>query len=59
VDGTEARVVSPEGRPFAIPVPAGAHEVVLAYRPLSFRLGLACAALALAGLLLGQRLLPP
>jgi hypothetical protein len=59
VDGAEARVVSPEGRPFAIPVPAGAHEVVLAYRPLSFRLGLACAALSVAGLLFGRRLLPP
>jgi hypothetical protein len=59
VDGRVARVASPEGRPFAVPVPAGAHEVVLEYRPLSFTLGLACAALALAGFLVGLRLLPP
>ena len=59
VDGTEARIASPEGRPFAVPVPAGAHEVVLEYRPLSFRLGLACAAIALLGLVLALRLLPP
>jgi hypothetical protein len=59
VDGAEVRIVSPEGRPFAVPVPAGSHEVVLAYRPLSFTLGLACAALALAGLAFGRKLLPP
>jgi hypothetical protein len=58
VDGGAAPVVSPVGRPFAIPVPAGAHTVVLEYCPLSFRLGLACAAAALAGLVLGRRLLP-
>ena len=58
VDGTEAHIASLEGRPFAVSVPAGAHEVVLAYRPLSVTLGLACAALAIAGLLIGLRLLP-
>ena len=46
IDGAPARIVSPEGRPFAIPVPAGEHDVVLEYAPLSFRLGLACAAAA-------------
>ena len=46
MDGAPARIVSPEGRPFAIPVPAGEHDVVLEYAPLSFRLGLACAAAA-------------
>jgi hypothetical protein len=58
VDGSDAPIVSPEGRPFAIPVPAGAHTVVLEYRPASFRLGLACAAAALAALVVATRLLP-
>ena len=58
VDGHREPVGSREGRPLAVAVPAGAHDVILEYRPLSFGIGLACAAAAAAGLLLARRLLP-
>lgn len=35
----------------AVPLPAGEHEVVFRYRPLSLSAGLACTAIALAGVL--------
>ena len=47
VDGAAAPIVSPEGRPFAVPVPAGRHEVALEYAPASFRIGLGLAAASL------------
>ena len=57
VDGARAPILSHEGEPFAIPVPEGRHEVLLEYRPLSFRLGLASAlAATLAAAVLGWRL---
>jgi hypothetical protein len=58
VDGRDAPVVSSTGRPIAVSVPAGIHDVILEYRPSSFALGLACAAAAAAGLLLAWRVLP-
>jgi hypothetical protein len=58
VDGAAAPIRSEEGHPFAVPVPAGRHEVVLEYAPASFRIGLGLAA---ASLLIGAWLLrrPP
>ncbi|MFI5119216.1 MAG: YfhO family protein [Thermoanaerobaculia bacterium] len=45
VDGAASSIESEAGDLTRIPVPAGAHEVVLEYRPSSFRLGLGIAAL--------------
>jgi hypothetical protein len=45
VDGTSSSIESKEGELTRIPIPAGTHEVVLEYRPASFRLGLLAAAL--------------
>ena len=45
VDGVPASIESKDGDLTQIPVSAGAHDVVLEYRPSSFRLGLAIAAL--------------
>jgi hypothetical protein len=47
VDGAAAPIVSRAGRPFAVPVPAGRHEVVFDYAPASFRIGLGIAAASL------------
>jgi hypothetical protein len=58
LDGRVRPLLSPDGRPFAVAVPAGAHDVVLEYRPASFTLGLACAAAAAAALLLARKVLP-
>jgi len=45
VDGRPSSIESQDGDLTRIPVPAGTHDVVLEYRPSSFRLGLAIAAL--------------
>ena len=45
VDGASSNIESKDGELTQIPVPAGTHDVVLEYRPSSFRLGLGIAAL--------------
>ncbi|MGE5717340.1 MAG: YfhO family protein, partial [Acidobacteriota bacterium] len=45
VDGTPSNIESKPGDLTRISVPAGTHEVVLEYRPASFRLSLAVALL--------------
>jgi hypothetical protein len=50
VDGVEAPLAARPGDPIVVPVPAGAHRVVLDYRPGSFRAGLALAAASVLGL---------
>ena len=45
VDGAPSTIESEAGELTRIPVPAGTHEVVLKYGPLSFRLGIGIAAL--------------
>ena len=47
VDEGWSPIGSPNGTPMEVTVPAGHHEVTLAYRPVSFRLGLAVCALSL------------
>ncbi len=47
VGGVWAPIDSPYGTPMEVSVPAGHHEVTLAYRPASFRVGLAACALSL------------
>lgn len=47
VDGAKASVLPVDGLVLGIPVPAGAHEVTLSYRPRSLYRGLALACLAL------------
>jgi hypothetical protein len=47
VDKKWSPIDSPYGTPMEVTVPAGHHEVTLAYRPVSFRLGLAACALSL------------
>lgn len=57
VDGAPSSIDSEAGDIMQIPVPAGTHEVVLEYRPSSFRLGLAIAALgAVLALAMARRL---
>ncbi|HSE64725.1 MAG TPA: hypothetical protein VLG15_14040, partial [Thermoanaerobaculia bacterium] len=46
-EGRWAPIGSPYGTPMEVPVPAGRNDVTLAYRPASFRLGLAACALSL------------
>jgi hypothetical protein len=58
VDGAPAAILSAVGTPLSVPVPAGRHEVVLAYAPASFRIGLALAAAALLLIPLLLRRLP-
>jgi hypothetical protein len=47
VDEKWSPIDSPYGTPMEVTVPAGHHEVTLAYRPVSFRLGIAACALSL------------
>jgi hypothetical protein len=59
VDGLPARILRADYAFLAVPLPAGAREVTLVYRPTSFRAGLALSALGLVALfLLAMRLLP-
>lgn len=52
VDGQPARILRADYAFLAVPLPAGARSVVLAYRPAAFRAGLALSALGLVALLL-------
>ena len=52
VDGTPTRILRADYAFLAVPLPAGATSVVLAYRPATFRAGLALSALGLVALLL-------
>jgi hypothetical protein len=57
VDGVPTNIESKAGDLTQIPVPAGTHDVVLEYRPSSFRLGLGIAAFgALLALAMARRL---
>ena len=47
VDGTSAPIASRIGAPIEVRVPGGRHLVEISYEPLSFRLGVAGAAVAL------------
>jgi hypothetical protein len=58
VDGNPSLIESATGDLTRIPLPAGSHEVVLAYRPSSFRLGLGIAALGVVLALAAARRLP-
>lgn len=58
VDGAPSHIESKAGDLIRIPVPAGTHEVVLEYRPSSFRLGLGIAALGAVLALATARGLP-
>jgi len=58
IDGNPSRIESETGDLTRIPVPAGAHEVVLEYRPSPFRLGLGIAALGAALAFAAARRLP-
>jgi hypothetical protein len=58
IDGHSSRIESEVGSITEIPVPAGAHDVVLEYRPTSFRLGLLLAALGAALSFAAVRRLP-
>ena len=50
VDSSRARIAVADGMFIGVVVPAGAHHIVLAYRPFEWTLGLALAALATLGL---------
>jgi hypothetical protein len=56
VDGQAAPVLRAYTALRAVPVPAGTHEVVLTYEPVSFRIGLAIAVLAIVGLIVGLKI---
>ena len=58
VDETPSTIESKAGDLTRIPLPAGTHEVVLEYRPSSFRLGLGIAALGAVLALATARRLP-
>jgi Bacterial membrane protein YfhO len=58
IDGNPSRIESEAGDLIRIPVLAGTHEVVLEYRPTSFRLGLGIAALGAVLALVTARRLP-
>jgi hypothetical protein len=58
VDGTLSSIEAKAGELMQIPVPAGTHDVVLEYRPSSFRLGLGIAALGVVLALATARRLP-
>jgi hypothetical protein len=55
VDGRRVNLAAPAGYPIAVALPAGRHEVELAYRPASFRIGLALALASAAAVLLLSR----
>jgi hypothetical protein len=56
VDGTDAPVLKADGMLMAVPVPAGAHEIVFRFLPRTFLWGLAVSLLSLAGMLILIRL---
>jgi len=58
IDGNPSDIESEAGDLTRIPVPSGTHEVVLEYRPSSFRLGLGIAALGAVLALAAARRLP-
>jgi hypothetical protein len=58
LDGRAVDLAAEPGEAMSLPVPAGAHRVELSYRPGSFRLGCAVAAVAAAILALAWRRLP-
>jgi hypothetical protein len=59
VDGVPTRILRADYAFLAVPLPAGAREVTLVYRPTTFRAGLALSALGLVALfLLAMRLVP-
>jgi len=51
IDGTPAQIFKADVMLTGVPVPAGAHEVVLVFQPLSFRIGLAVTILSIMILL--------
>jgi hypothetical protein len=52
VDGAPAPLSAAPGDPIGIEMPAGRHEVVIAYRPASFRAGMAIAVVSALALLM-------
>lgn len=51
VDGRPVAIATAPGDPIEVPLGAGRHEVVISYRPVSFWIGLAVAAVSLAALI--------
>jgi hypothetical protein len=56
VDGQPAPIVRAYSALRAVPIPAGTHEVVLTFAPLSFRFGLGIAVLGIVGLMVGLKI---
>jgi hypothetical protein len=59
VDGRAVELAAAPGEAMTVAVPVGAHRVELAYRPGSFRVGVAVAALALGLLAIAWRRMSP